>query len=166
VPNGAEKKSPTVMDYRKVDNYIVFIWKPPDLSPDSEWTKETIHELQAACDKYEDSETLFNDGLERLARHRGNYDEDGPCPTHLQLLPCEFPREHWDELRNGCSMNFLQEPVNLIKTNSAMTPKQLDIAEEFIAELVGLGVLLEVDSEYVKTNAPTFCLQKPGKPGQ
>ena len=39
-----------------------------------------------------------------------------------------------------------------------MTSEQLEIAEEFITELVGLGVLLEVNPEFVKENAPTFCL--------
>ena len=62
-------------------------------------------------------------------------------------------------------MIFLRDPVSLIQPNSAMTSEQLEIAEEFITELVGLGVLLEVDPEYVKTNAPTFCLPKPGQPG-
>jgi hypothetical protein len=47
-----------------------------------------------------------------------------------------------------------------------MTADQLAIAEEFIVELVSLGVLIEVDGEYLKTNAPTFCLPKPGQPGQ
>jgi hypothetical protein len=43
-----------------------------------------------------------------------------------------------------------------------MTNEQMEIAEEFITELVGLGVLIEVDADYVRTNAPTFCLSKPG----
>jgi hypothetical protein len=47
-----------------------------------------------------------------------------------------------------------------------MVNEQIEIEEEFIVELVYLGVLLEVDDEYAKTNAPTFCLPKPGQPGQ
>jgi hypothetical protein len=90
----------------------------------------------------------------------------GPNPTHLQLLWWEFPRERWDELREGCSMNFLRDPIPLIQPNLPMTPEQLEIAEEFIEELVDLGVLLEVDIECIKTNAPTFCLPKRGQPGQ
>jgi hypothetical protein len=63
-------------------------------------------------------------------------------------------------------MNFLREPLCIIQPNSAMTEEKLLIAEEFIIELVDLGVLIEVDKEYLKTNAPTFCLLKPGQPGQ
>jgi hypothetical protein len=63
-------------------------------------------------------------------------------------------------------MNFLKEPLSIIQPNSAMTEEQLEIAEEFIIELVGLGVLIEVDDGYLKTNAPTLCLPKPGQPGQ
>jgi hypothetical protein len=109
---------------------------------------------------------MFQDGLEKMKQHRSNYDEDGPNPTHLQLLWWEFPKERWDELREGCSMNFLQEPVHLIQPNSMMTADQLEIAEEFIVELVSLAVLIKVDGEYLKTNTPTFCLPKPGQPGQ
>jgi hypothetical protein len=145
---------------------LVFTWKPPDLSPGSEWTRETIRDLRVACDRYDNSDTLFQEGLECLARHRQNYDEDGPNPTKLQLLWWEFPEERWAEFRDGCSMNFLRDPTPLIQPNSDMTEEQLDIAEEFLRELVDLGVLLEVDDDYVKTNSPIFCLQKPGQPGQ
>jgi hypothetical protein len=54
----------------------------------------------------------------------------------------------------------------MISPNSDMTDEQLNIAEEFLEELVSLGILIEVDSEYVRANAPTFCLPKPGQPGQ
>jgi hypothetical protein len=145
---------------------LVFTWRPPDLSPGSEWTRETIRTLRVACDHYDDSENLFQEGLECLARHRKNYDAEGPNPTKLQLLWWEFPAERWDEIRQGCSMNFLRDPISLIQPNSDMTEEQLEIAEEFLCELVDLGVLLEVDSAYVKTNSPIFCLPKPGQPGQ
>jgi hypothetical protein len=166
VPKMSSTKSKAVQMCTKVDDLVVFAWKPPDLSPGSSWTRETIQELRFACDEYADSDAMFQDGLARLARHPGNYDADGPNPTQLQLLWWEFPRERWDELRNGCSMNFLKEPLHIIQPNSSMTDEQLRIAEEFITELVDLGVLLEVDLDYVKTNAPTFCLPKSGQPGQ
>jgi hypothetical protein len=76
------------------------------------------------------------------------------------------PRERWDEIRGGCSMNFLRDPVPLIQSNSDMTDEQLATAEEFLQELVALGVLEEVDSDFVLTNSPIFCLPKPGQPGQ
>jgi hypothetical protein len=160
------KRSPTVTICEKIDDLIVFSWKPPDLLPGSDWTREMIRDLRAACDEYEDADIMFKDGLKRLKRHRGNYDSEGPNPTHLQLLWWEFPHERWDELRGGCSMNFLWEPVHLIQPNADMTSEQFTIAEEFIVKLVGLGILLEVDKDYIKANAPTFRLPKPGQPGQ
>jgi hypothetical protein len=166
VPKVSSKESNVVPTYTKTDDFKVFTWKPSDLSPWLTWTKLTIEELRIASDEYEDSDTFFKDGLERLARHRHNYDDEGPNPTHLQLLWWEFPQERWEELRNGCRMNFLRQPLSIIQPNSAMTNKQMEITKEFITELVRLGVLIEVDSDYVKTNAPTFCLPKPGQPEQ
>jgi hypothetical protein len=166
VPKTPSKKSKVVTSCDSIDEFIVFTWKPPDMTPNSAWTRETIQELWTTCSEYENEDDMFADGLERLARHRGNYDADGPNPTHLQLLWWEFPRERWDELRDGCSMHFLRSPVSIIQTNSAMTDEQLAIAEEFIMEFVSLGVLIEVEESYLKTNAPTFCLPKPGQPDQ
>jgi hypothetical protein len=162
------KPSKTVTSVAVIDEYIVFTLKPPDLSPGLPWNRETIQELRTACDEYDDFKSMFLDGLERLKHHRGNYDEEGPNPRHLQLLWWwEFPRERWNELREGCSMNFLSKPIPLIQPNSVMTDEQLNISEDFIMEeLVLLGVLIEVDSVYLKTNAPTFCLPKPDQPGQ
>jgi hypothetical protein len=99
---------------------------------------------------------MFADGLERLARHCGNYDADGLNPTHLQLLWWEFPKERWDELRDGCSMNFLRQPLSIIQPNSAMTDEQLAIAEEFIIELVSLGILIEVEESYLLRRMPQY----------
>ena len=124
--------------------FIIFNWRPPDLSPGSSWTRETLLELRAACDHYPNSDDLYKDGLERLQRHRRNYDAEGPNPTHLQLLWWEFPPERWDELRDGCRMQFWREPTPIIQPNSDVTEEQLETTEEFILELASLGILLEV----------------------
>ena len=166
VPESLPKVSRTVETCKKIEDLIVFSWKPPDLSEGSEWTCNTIRNLREACDFYPNSDDLFHDGMQRLGRHRQNYDEHGPAPTHLQLLWWEFPRECWDELREGCRMNFLTEPPHLISPNSAMTSEQEDVAEAFLQELVVLGVFLEVDADFVVVNAPMFCLPKPGQPGE
>jgi hypothetical protein len=63
-------------------------------------------------------------------------------------------------------MNFLTEPPHIISLNSAMTLEQEDVAEAFLQELVGLGVFLEVDADFVVVNAPMFCLPKLGQPGE
>jgi hypothetical protein len=109
---------------------------------------------------------VIEHGLQDLRRHRSNYDSEGPKPTHLQLLWWEFPPEWWDELRNGCPMNFLHKPAAEITPNSELTPEQITIAEEFVHELVSLGVLVEVKPGEMVTNGPIFCLPKPGQPGQ
>jgi hypothetical protein len=101
-----------------------------------------------------------------LRRHRTNYTAEGLVPTNLQLLWWEFPRESWDELRDGCSMNFIRKPPEVITPNSELTPEQVTIAMEFIEELVGLGVLVRVKTGKMVTNGPIFCLPKPGQPGQ
>jgi hypothetical protein len=101
-----------------------------------------------------------------LKRHRLNYTAEGPNPTHLQLLWWEFPMESWDELREGYSMNFITPPKEQITPNSEMTAEQVTIAEEFVEELVNLGVLIRVKPGEMVTNGPLFCLPKPGQPGQ
>jgi hypothetical protein len=50
--------------------------------------------------------------------------------------------------------------------NSAMAGEQIAIAEEFIKELVSLGVLIWVKPGKMVANGPLFCLPKPGQPGQ
>jgi hypothetical protein len=162
----ANHASQTVQTCFTSGENLGFTWRPPDISPGSPWNRETIRTLRSACNEYADAEAMFQEGLLRLDRHHRNYDDEGPNPTKLQLLWWEFPRERWDEIRDGCSMNFLRDPIRLIQPNSDMTDEQLDIAEEFLQELVSLGVLDEVDTAAVLTNFPIFCLPKPGQPGQ
>jgi hypothetical protein len=71
-----------------------------------------------------------------------------------------------DELREGCSMNFLSSPKAKITPNADLTEDQIVIAEEFVTELVALGVLIKVKPGEMVTNGPLFCLPKPGQPGQ
>jgi hypothetical protein len=77
-----------------------------------------------------------------------------------------FPRQHWDDIREGSSMNFLVEPRRKLTPNSVMDEDQMVIAEEFLDELVSLGVLIEVALGEMVANGPLFCLPKPGQPGQ
>jgi hypothetical protein len=126
------------------DDHIPFSWKPPDLGPTSAWTKQRVFNLIRASLEYVSPGRLIEKGLQNLRRHRTNYDSEGPKPTHLQLLWWEFPCESWDELREGCLMNFLHPPAAGITPNSEMAPEQRTIAGEFVDELVSLGVLVPV----------------------
>jgi hypothetical protein len=143
-----------------------FSWKPPDLGPSSDWTRQRVFNLIEAAMRYENPGLLIERGLQDLRRHRSNYNEEGPKPTHLQLLWWEFPPESWDELREGCSMNFIHTPAAGTTPNSELTPEQVTIAEDFVDELVSLGVLIPVQPDEMISNGPIFCLPKPGQPGQ
>jgi hypothetical protein len=77
-------------------NRLPFSWKPPDLGPSSDWTRQRVFNLIEAALHYENPGLLIERGLQALHHHRSNYDEDGPNPTHLQLFWWEFPPESWD----------------------------------------------------------------------
>jgi hypothetical protein len=143
-----------------------FSWKPPDLSLTSNWTKARVSNLISSALLFQDPGPLIEEGLRILQRHRTNYTPYGPNPTHLQLLWWEFPEESWDNIRNGSSMNFIKRPPQETTLNSEMADEQIAIAEEFIKELVSLGVLIQVQPGKMVANGPLFCLPKPGQPGQ
>jgi hypothetical protein len=84
-----------------------FVWTPPNLSEGSAWNKQSALNLIAACRSYPNPGPMIKAGLVALCRHRSHYTATHPDPTYLQLLWWEFPCEHWDDLRNGSSMNFL-----------------------------------------------------------
>jgi hypothetical protein len=64
-------------------------------------------------------------------------------------------------------MNFLKEPPLDIQPNADMDVDQLEMACEFVDELLALEALEEDDpADPVRANAPMFLLPKPGQPGQ
>lgn len=140
-------------------------WVPPDLSEGGDWHRERVRTLEVAIAGWSDATRLRKEGLEALERHRENYGPEGP--KHLQLLWWEFPPEHWEELRDGCPMNFLTEPSGDLVMNQEMDPEAKGIATDFVNELVRLGVLRALpDGSSLKANAPLFCVPKEGQPGQ
>jgi hypothetical protein len=151
----------------KEDEHEPFSWKPPNLRPCSAWTRERTFSLIQAALQYDDPGAIIEDGMWKLANHHLNYTTEGPNATRLQLLWWEFPMKSWEELRTGCSMNFLCPPDERITPNSEMTAEQVVIAAEFVDELVDLGILtIRVRPGGMVTNGPLFCLPKPGQPGQ
>jgi hypothetical protein len=92
-----------------------------------------------------------------LAAHRENYGPEGP--KNLVVLWWNWPREHWLELREGASMNFLEEPPPGLVENSVMTDEQLETATQFVDELIELGVLQE-PPEPLQNNFPLFLVEK------
>jgi hypothetical protein len=64
-----------------------FDWKPPNLSPKSEWSRRCATDLIQACLQYDDPvPTMIEDGMKMMRNHRSNYNADGPDPRTLQLL--------------------------------------------------------------------------------
>lgn len=143
-------------------------WRPPDLTPGRPWHTARLNTLFAAAKQYPGREIeLINHGLDCLRRHRWNYDANGSAPTHLQILWWEFPREHWDDLREGSSMNFLLPPPAIIHPNGEMTPDQQEVAARFVDELIELGVIgPPPPGVQVTATTPLFSVPKPGQPGQ
>jgi len=142
-------------------------WSPPDLRRNRPWYRSRLASLKRALKSYPEathSEMLLA-GKADLDHHRSNYTPTGP--QHLQILWWEFPAEHWEELRLGCSMNFMKEPEHILRPNSDMTPIQLATASEFFDELIDLGALEECPpDDPMLATCPLFVLPKAGQPGQ
>ena len=147
--------------------YPDWAWTLPDLRPNQPWYRRRYGNLRRIVKQYplEDREKMLWEGKQDLHRHRNNYGPEGP--QHLQLLWWEFPPEHWETLRVGCSMNFLKDPVAHLWDNSTTSPSQMEAGVAFVEELIALGVLeLAPDDDPIMANAPLFVLPKPGQPGQ
>jgi hypothetical protein len=62
-------------------------------------------------------------------------------------------------------MNFLIQPSGHLEFNSPMDEQQLEVASQFVDELVNLGVLVQA-TEPLQANGPLFLVPKPGQPGE
>jgi hypothetical protein len=146
-----------------------FKWKPPNLLPGSPWYQQRVANLRKAADTCSDPTSVYQQGLEALEIHRGNYDSEGPKPKQLKLLWWEFPKEHWLALREGSRMNFLRPPDANIKPNANMDAEQLAVGADFVNELLELKVLGLLDGEddlEILLNAPLFVVPKDGQEGE
>jgi hypothetical protein len=140
-------------------------WKSPDLRPGTSWYAARVANLADACKGIPHRAKWFRQGLADLERHRRNYQGDGI--KQLQLLWWEFPSEHWKDLREGCSMNFLTTPTSKFTANAPMDASQQAIAGAFLDELTSLGVVRRVaKGRRVECNAALFCVPKAGQPGE
>jgi hypothetical protein len=104
--------------------------------------------LRKASDSFEDLTSVIDEGIEAIN-------------IHLQLLWWEFPKEHWQPLRDDSRMNFLQEPEPMIHDNAAMDTEQTRVAAEFVEELLDLGVVQTPrEGRIVLATAPHFVAPK------
>ena len=71
------------------------LWVPPDLTPGRTWHWARVNSLSLAARTHgAEWFPLFNQGLDSLRIHSGNYSNQGAAPTQLQVLWWEFPAEH------------------------------------------------------------------------
>jgi hypothetical protein len=132
-------------------------WEPPDLGPESDFYRRQGALLRKVVAELDGPAKWIAAGEIILEGHRNNYGPGGP--KHLVVLWWKWPREHWTELREGVSMNFLREPVPGIVENSAMTAEQLETATNFVDELIDLGVL-QIPTEPLQNSFPLFLVEK------
>lgn len=135
----------------------------PDLTMGSPWYIERVQNLQRAIVGRPDYDELLADGLDALEVHRTNYTEEGP--KFLQVLWWEFPALHQEAVRIGSSMRFLIDPGEELVPNPPLTPEQVLVVEEFINELMDLGVVRKA-TRPLRRVCPIFVVEKPGQPGQ
>jgi hypothetical protein len=114
-------------------------WEPPDLGPGSPFYHEQIALLRAITEEHGKPSEWISDRQIALASHHENYGPDGP--KQVVILSWNWPPEHWVELREGASMNFLTEPPPGLVTNSEMTEQKLETAAQFVGKLIALGIL-------------------------
>ena len=97
--------------------------------------------------------------------HRKNYGVDGP--KNLTVLWWEWPRIHWEELRNGASMNFMTDSPPGFVPNQSMDGSKLYTAVKFVDELIDIGVLRpKIPSKSIFNNFPLFLIEKLAQPGE
>ena len=150
-------------------------WSMPDLSIGGSFycnsivnLKKAIQQLtttsQDGIDK-EEQALILKEGLYILDCHRQNYSTEGP--KHLVVLWWEWPPIHWTALSSGASMNLMTKPLPGIVPNQDLEGKELEVATEFVNELISLKVLIPPPLHCVVVNTfPLFLLEKSGQPGQ
>lgn len=141
-------------------------WTCPDLSEGSPFNilvREKLREALAYIKEHNLPPSLI-DEEEVLAKHRLNYSEEGP--KHLVNLWWMFPRIHWEELRLGASMNFMETPKPGLVENQLATGDQLALQIKFVDGLIDLGVLAPEKGYKIVNNFPLFLAPKPKQPGE
>ena len=138
----------------------------PDLEIGSTFFLQRVHNLKTAIAKLNlDFTSTLNQGLDLLGAHRANYGPEGP--SHLVLLWWEWPQLHWNDLRTGSTMNFMETPTPSQVPNQDLKGPALKAAVQFVDELISLKVLCKPPpSVPVDNNFPLFLVAKPGQPGQ
>jgi hypothetical protein len=160
-PSPTETQPTSVFDFPEPPG--PWSWEIPDLSEGGQFFKDRLARLREVVAELDGPDEWIEQGLLDLAKHRTNYGATGP--ENLTILWWEWPREHWAELRDGASMNFMTEPPPGLVENTKMTEAEHKIACDFVDELGRLGVVGPT-TEQILNNCPIFTVPKPGQPDQ
>jgi hypothetical protein len=104
--------------------------KAPDLRDGGEWCEARLDKIRTVTSVWHDHDCIMVEARRLLASHRLNYTSQGA--QHLEILWWEWSPEHWESLRFGGSMNFMETPVPGLEGNGKMTESQLKIAVAFV----------------------------------
>jgi hypothetical protein len=139
-----------------------FEWDAPDLQEGGECFEARLDKLRTITEGWHDQRLVMLDARRLLASHRLNYTSQGV--QRLEILWWECPPEHWESLRFGGSMNFMETPIQIFEENCKINESQLTIAVAFVTELISLGVLALVPHGVLLMNGcPLFLVAKPGQ---
>jgi hypothetical protein len=142
-----------------------FEWDTTDMQEGGEWCEARLDKLKTITKGWHDQRLVMLDAQRLLVSHLLNYTSQGA--QRLEIHWWECPPEHWESLRFGGSMNFMETPVPILEENGKMTESQLAIAFAFVTELISLGVLALVPHGVLLMNVcPLFLVAKPGQPDQ
>jgi hypothetical protein len=142
-----------------------FEWDAPDLQEGVERFEARLEKLRTITEGWRDQKSVMQDARRLLASHRLNYTSQGA--ERLEILWWEWPPEHWESLRFGGSMNFMETPALILEENGKMTESQLAISIAFVTELISMGVMALVPHGVLLVNVcPLFLVAKPGQPDQ
>ena len=167
VSNHTVPPSPVFVPGTTPEENVPFSWRPPDLREGKAWHQKRMANLRKAACSFPDPARVIDEGIAALATHRNNYTLEGPSAKKLKLLWWEFPKEHWEPLKEGSRMNFLRPPEAMIHENAKMDQEQTQVAANFVDELVDLeAVRTPTDGRTVLTTAPLFVVPKEGQEGE
>jgi hypothetical protein len=92
-----------------------FEWDAPDLQEGEEWFEARLQKLRTITEGWRDQHLVMIDARRIMASHRLNYTSQGA--QRLEIICWECPPEHWESLRFGGSMNFIETPAPILEEN-------------------------------------------------
>jgi hypothetical protein len=88
-----------------------FEWESPDRKYGGGWWEARLNKLGNINQGWHDHDDVMIEGRRLLASHRLKHTFQGA--QRLEILWWEWPPEHWELLRFGGSMNFMETPTPL-----------------------------------------------------